>query len=116
MLAPNTTTTKKFLRETGDGTNGTAPAWDVLVESDVPAASIGIGKLKYTVETVEVSAAASGTTTVTAGAQILGFHVTAITGTERVKTIDIASTTLTVTLTGSDTATVKVIVLEPQAA
>jgi hypothetical protein len=36
QLAPNTTTTKKFLRETGDGTNGTAPAWDTLVAGDVP--------------------------------------------------------------------------------
>ncbi len=116
MLAPNVTTTKKFLRETGDGTNGTAPAWDTIVEADVPAASVGTGKLKYTVETVEVSASTTGTATVTSGAQILGFHVTAITGAEHVKTIAIAATTLTVTLTGSDTATIQVIVLEPQAA
>jgi hypothetical protein len=36
LLAPNTTTTKKFLRETGDGTNGTAPAWDTIIAGDVP--------------------------------------------------------------------------------
>lgn len=35
-LAPNTTTTRKFLRETGDGANGAAPAWDTIVEGDVP--------------------------------------------------------------------------------
>jgi len=36
LLSPNTTTTKKFLRMTGTGTNGAAPAWDTLVASDVP--------------------------------------------------------------------------------
>jgi hypothetical protein len=29
-LLPNTTTTKKFLRMTGDGTNGADPAWDIV--------------------------------------------------------------------------------------
>lgn len=28
LLSPNTTTTKKFLRQTGDGTNGAVPVWD----------------------------------------------------------------------------------------
>jgi hypothetical protein len=36
LLSPNTTITKKFLRMTGDGTNGAAPAWDTLVAGDVP--------------------------------------------------------------------------------
>ncbi len=36
LLSPNTTTTKKFLRETGDGTNGATPTWDTLVVSDLP--------------------------------------------------------------------------------
>jgi hypothetical protein len=36
LLAPNTTTTKKFLRQTGDGTNGAVPAWDTLVAGDIP--------------------------------------------------------------------------------
>ena len=35
-LAGNTTTTKKFLRQTGDGTNSAAPAWDTLVAADIP--------------------------------------------------------------------------------
>jgi len=38
QLAPNTTTTKKFLRQTGTGTNGAAPAWDTIVAGDLPAA------------------------------------------------------------------------------
>jgi hypothetical protein len=37
LLGPNTTTTKKFLRMTGDGTNGAAPAWDTLVAGDIPS-------------------------------------------------------------------------------
>jgi hypothetical protein len=36
LLSPNTTTTKKFLRMTGDGTNGAAPAWDTIAAGDVP--------------------------------------------------------------------------------
>ena len=30
VVAPNTTTTKKFLAMTGDGTNGAAPVWDTI--------------------------------------------------------------------------------------
>lgn len=36
QLAPNTTTTKKFLTETGTGTNGAAPSWNVLSSTDIP--------------------------------------------------------------------------------
>ena len=36
LLAPNTTITKKFLRQTGTGTNGAAPAWDTLIAGDIP--------------------------------------------------------------------------------
>jgi hypothetical protein len=35
QLAPNTTSTKKFLRMTGTGTNGAAPAWDTVTAADV---------------------------------------------------------------------------------
>jgi hypothetical protein len=35
LLSPNTTTTKKFLRQTGDGTNGAIPAWDTVTATDV---------------------------------------------------------------------------------
>lgn len=35
-LAGNTTTTKKFLRQTGNGTISAVPAWDVLVAGDIP--------------------------------------------------------------------------------
>lgn len=36
-LAGNTTTTKKFLRQTGNGSISAAPAWDTLVDGDIPA-------------------------------------------------------------------------------
>lgn len=38
LLSPNTTTTRKFLRQTGTGTNGAAPAWDTLTSSDITTA------------------------------------------------------------------------------
>lgn len=41
LLSPNTTTTKKFLRQTGDGTNGAIPAWDTLVNGDIPSTLTG---------------------------------------------------------------------------
>ena len=34
LLSPNITATKKFLRMTGDGTNGAAPAWDTVTATD----------------------------------------------------------------------------------
>ena len=40
LLSPNVSTTKKFLRETGDGTNGTAPAWDTVTKTDVGLSSV----------------------------------------------------------------------------
>jgi hypothetical protein len=39
QVTPNTTTTKKFLRQTGTGTNGAHPAWDTIAAADVPVAT-----------------------------------------------------------------------------
>jgi len=39
LLSPNTTTTKKFLVQTGDGTNGAAPIWGTISASDIPTLS-----------------------------------------------------------------------------
>lgn len=50
VLSPNTTTTKMFLSMTGDGTDGTAPVWAALAESDIPtlsASKIGSGVFEY---------------------------------------------------------------------
>ena len=38
-LAGNTTTTRKFFRQTGTGSVSAAPAWDTLVSGDLPAAT-----------------------------------------------------------------------------
>jgi hypothetical protein len=40
-LAGNTTTTKKFLRQTGTGAISAVPAWDTLVDGDIPSALTG---------------------------------------------------------------------------
>lgn len=37
-LPGNTTATRKFLRQLGDGTNSAAPSWEVLVAGDLPSA------------------------------------------------------------------------------
>ncbi|MGD0576651.1 MAG: hypothetical protein ABSA74_01070, partial [Candidatus Staskawiczbacteria bacterium] len=36
LLAPNTTTTKKFLTMAGNGTNGAVPSWGTLATTDIP--------------------------------------------------------------------------------
>lgn len=36
LLSPNTTTNKRFLTMTGDGTNGAAPSWAAILAADVP--------------------------------------------------------------------------------
>lgn len=39
-LAGNTTTTRKFLRQTGDGVNSAAPAWDTVTNTDVGLSNV----------------------------------------------------------------------------
>jgi trimeric autotransporter adhesin len=41
QLAPNVTSTKMFLNQTGTGTNGAAPVWAALVNADIPTALTG---------------------------------------------------------------------------
>lgn len=40
LLAPNVTTGRRFLRMTGTGTNGAAPAWDTVTSADVGLGSV----------------------------------------------------------------------------
>ena len=47
QLAPNTTSTKKFLTQTGDGTNGAIPAWGTLTSADIPSYYIGTTTLAF---------------------------------------------------------------------
>jgi hypothetical protein len=63
QLAPNTTTTKKFLRQTGDGTNGAAPAWDTATATDV-----GLGNVtNESKATMFISPTFTGTVNMPAG-------------------------------------------------
>jgi hypothetical protein len=39
-LSGNTTTTKKFLRQTGDGSVSAAPAWDTILAADIPSSAL----------------------------------------------------------------------------
>lgn len=43
-LSGNITTTKKFLRQTGDGSVSAAPAWDTIVAGDLPATIVYTGQ------------------------------------------------------------------------
>lgn len=47
QLPPNTTSTKKFLTQTGDGTNGAAPAWSTLTSVDIPSYFIGTTSIAF---------------------------------------------------------------------
>ena len=73
LLAPNTTTTKQFFSQTGNGTNGAAPSWSAVSKSDV-----GLGS----VENTAVSTWAGSTSLTTLG--------TVATGTWNATTIGIA--------------------------
>ena len=39
-LAGNTTTTRKFLRQTGDGALSAVPAWDTILAADIPGSAL----------------------------------------------------------------------------
>ena len=87
-LAGNTTTTKKFFRQTGDGSNSAAPAWDTLVAGDIPnlAASIITSGTLATARggTNQDFSASTGVVTVSSGTMSAvpvyfysGYHTTA---------------------------------------
>src|SRR5207237_9585929 len=72
-LAGNTTTTKKFLTQTGDGTNSAAPVWGTIGNSDLANSSV----------TVNAGTGMSGGGTVSLGGAITltNAGVTSLTGT-----------------------------------
>lgn len=64
LLAPNTSTTKKFLRMTGTGVNGAVPAWDTLVAADVPTLNQNsTGTAANVTGTVAIANGGTGATT-----------------------------------------------------
>ena len=67
LLAPNTTTTKKFLTQTGDGTNGAIPLWGGIASGDLPGT---------------IAANTSGTASNVSGAPALPNGTTATTQTQ----------------------------------
>lgn len=63
-LAPNTTSTKKFLSMTGTGSAGAAPVWDTLAAGDIPS----LAASKITSGTFGVARGGTGLSTIAKGA------------------------------------------------
>jgi hypothetical protein len=91
LLSPNTTITKKFLRQTGDGTNGAVPAWDTLINGDIPSALSG-----KTYEGITISST-TGTFTLTNSKTFAVQNSITLAGTDST-TITLPATTGTVAL------------------
>jgi hypothetical protein len=73
LLAPNTTATKKFLRMTGTGSTGAAPAWDTLVAADIPTLNqSSTGTAANVTGTVAVANGGTGATTAALARTSLG--------------------------------------------
>lgn len=68
-LAGNTTTTKKFLAQTGNGTISAVPSWSVLVASDLPNTTVTPGS--YTSPDITVDAQGR-LTSAGSGATVIG--------------------------------------------
>ena len=47
LLSPNTTATKNFLTQTGNGTNGASPAWGTLAAGDIPSFNLGTTSITF---------------------------------------------------------------------
>lgn len=47
LLSPNTTATKNFLTQTGNGTNGAAPSWGTLAAGDIPSFNLGTTSITF---------------------------------------------------------------------
>jgi len=71
LLAPNVTATKKFLRQTGTGTNGAAPGWDTIAAADVPTLNQSTtGTAAGLSTTLAVASGGTGLTTTPANGQL----------------------------------------------
>jgi len=65
-LTGNTTTTKKFLTQTGDGAVSAAPAWGTIIDADIPAAIARDAEIVPAVE-AEATLDLTGAVTIAAG-------------------------------------------------
>jgi len=61
-LAGNTTTTRKWMRQTGDGTNATAPAWDEIVATDIVSGTLNDARLPTSMASKNLTTNSSATT------------------------------------------------------
>jgi len=57
ILAPNTSTTPKYLKSTGDGANGTAPSWTQIVAADIGDFATAVGSYIGSGTTIQANAA-----------------------------------------------------------
>lgn len=106
ILSPNTTTTRKFLRQTGTGTNGAAPVWDTILASDIPVLNY-ISKItsvdNHLVRFDGVSGEVQGSGVVVDDSGIM--TVTSASGGIPIKLKNTSSETCTATFEGSTTTT-----------
>ncbi len=128
MLSPNTSATKKFLSQTGTGTNGAAPAWAVLTSTDVglgnvenTALSTWAGTTNITTLGTITSGTWSGTTiavtkggTGTTDGSITGTGALGFTAGGSGNSITLTGTTSGVVKVASSTANTDTISLKPQ--
>lgn len=84
-LAGNTTTTRRFIRQVGNGSTSAAPAWDTLQDADVPSALTG-----KTYNGLTLTAAGTGFT---------------VAGGATSKTLTVSNT---ITLAGTDASTLNI--------
>ena len=101
LLAPNTTTTRKFLRQTGTGTDGAIPVWDTLLAADIPV----LDTSKITTGTLPVSRGGTGVTTSTGTGSVVLSESPTFTGTVTAPTFSGALTGNATTATTATTAT-----------
>lgn len=95
LLSPNTAATKKFLTQTGNGTNGAAPSWGTISASDIPnATTSAVGGVIVGTGLSVSSGTVSVTTPLPAAAIFSGILTTNGSGTTEWSTLTAVGTSL----------------------
>lgn len=113
FLAPNTTTAKRFLTQTGTGSAGAAPVWSAIIWSDISGlsgttgTSFALGDHLHTGVYEPVTSAFTGKTYngLTLTAQTTGFTISGGTTSRTLSVIGSSSATVSGTNTGDQTIT-----------